>query len=172
VTDIRVGPLSAAHRSQVEDIVRATGVFSEEEVGVALEVFDLGTVQSDYELLGAFHGECLVGYACFGPTPSTDHTYDLYWIAVHPSAQRSGVGATLMTEAERELGARRARLVIIETSSRDDYAPTRRFYEKRGYVEAARLRDFYAPGDDRLVLSKRFGSCDPDGNAAVPSPTA
>jgi hypothetical protein len=48
--------------------------------------------------------------------------------------------------------------MIVETSSRDDYAPTRRFYNKRGYEEAARLRDFYAPGDDRVVLSKRMGA--------------
>jgi ribosomal protein S18 acetylase RimI-like enzyme len=177
VTDLRVSPLSAIHRSRIEEIVRACGVFSDEEVAVALEVFDTATaataaVPADYELLGAFDGDHLLGYACFGPTPSTDRTYDLYWIAVHPDAQRSGVGAALMTEAERQLEARRARLVIIETSSRDDYVPTRRFYEKRGYVEAARLRDFYAPGDDRLVLSKRFGSSGPNGNAAVPSLTA
>jgi hypothetical protein len=46
-------------------------------------------------------------------------------------------------------------MVVIETSSRADYAPTRRFYHKRGYLESARLRDFYAPGDDRVVLTKR-----------------
>ena len=185
MSGIRVASLSASHRSRVEEIVRATRVFSEDEVAVALEVFDaaipadMGHVRSpksavkpDYELLGAFEGDRLLGYACFGPTPSTDRTYDLYWIAVHPAAQRSGVGAALMTEAERQLEERRARLVIIETSSRDDYTPTRRFYEKRGYVEAARLRDFYAPGDDRLVLSKRFGSIDPNGNAAVSPHTA
>jgi ribosomal protein S18 acetylase RimI-like enzyme len=151
---INVGPLSPQHRSRIEAIVRATGVFNEDEIGVALEVFDK---TSEYECLGAFDGDSLVGYVCFGATPSTDRTYDLYWIAVHPEAQRFGVGATLMSEVEQRLWQRRARLVVVETSSRDDYAPTRRFYHKRGYQETARLRDFYAPGDDRVVLTKRVG---------------
>src|SRR5205085_12524048 len=55
-------------------------------------------------------------YACFGPTPATDRTFDLYWIAVHPDAQRSGAGAALMDDVERQLEAR-ARMIVIETSS-------------------------------------------------------
>ena len=110
---------------------------------------------ADYEFLGAFDGDDLLGYACFGPTPSTQGTYDLYWIAVHPAAQRSGAGAALMAEVERQLNERGARMVVVETSSRDDYARTRSFYHKRGYTEAARLRGFYAPNDDRVVLTKR-----------------
>ena len=153
---LTIAPLSPSHRSQIQEIVSATGVFSTEEVGVAIEVFDeRGT---DYEFIGAFDGEELLGYACFGPTPSTAGTYDLYWIAVHPAAQRSGAGAALMAEVERQLNERGARMVVVETSSRDDYAPTRSFYHKRGYTEAARLRGFYAPEDDRVVLTKRVGA--------------
>jgi ribosomal protein S18 acetylase RimI-like enzyme len=151
---IRLSDLQPRHRSDIASIVRATAVFSEEEVAVALELFDEG--QPDYEFVGAFLGDRLIGYACYGLTPATDRTYDLYWIAVHPDAQRTGAGALLMAEVERRLEGRRARLVIVETSSRDDYAPTRRFYEKRGYGEHARLRDFYAAGDDRVILGKRL----------------
>jgi ribosomal protein S18 acetylase RimI-like enzyme len=151
---IRLADLQPSHRSDIASIVRATAVFSEEEVAVALELFDEG--QPDYEFVGALIGDRLVGYACYGLTPATDRTYDLYWIAVHPDAQRTGAGAALMAEVERRLEERRARLVIVETSSRDDYEPTRRFYAKRGYGEHARLRDFYAPGDDRVILGKRL----------------
>jgi len=162
---LTVGSLDSSHRKQLEEIVRATGVFSQAEIDVALELFDdtFGedmvsrvTDSPDYEFVGAFLDGVLVGYACFGSTPSTDRTFDLYWIAVHPRAQRNGAGAALMDEVERVLTERRARLVAIETSSRDDYAPTRRFYHQRGYQEAARLRDFYAPGDDRVVLTRRL----------------
>lgn len=153
-SSLTIAPLSPNHRSKIQEIVSATGVFSGDEVEVALEVFDEAT---DYEFIGAFEGEELLGYACFGPTPSTAGTYDLYWIAVHPAAQRSGAGAALMAEVERQLNERGARMVVVETSSRDDYAPTRSFYHKRGYTEAARLRGFYAPGDDRVVLTKRVG---------------
>lgn len=151
---VHVGPLQPSHRSRIEEIVRSTGVFSDEEIGVALEVFDAAT---DYEFIGAFEADQLVGYVCFGATPSTDRTFDLYWIAVHPDSQRSGIGGVLMSEVERVLRDRRARLVIVETSSREDYSSTRRFYMKRGFQETARLRDFYAPGDDRIVLTKRVG---------------
>lgn len=151
---VHVGPLHPRHRSRIEEIVRATGVFSEDEVRVAVELFD---APDDYEFIGAFEGDQLVGYVCFGSTPSTDRTFDLYWIAVHPDTQRAGIGNALMSELERRLWDRKARLVVVETSSRDAYAPTRRFYQKRGYQETARLRDFYAPGDDRIVLTKRVG---------------
>jgi ribosomal protein S18 acetylase RimI-like enzyme len=184
---VTVGLLNQGHRARLEEIVRATGVFSADEVAVALELFDEASTAemgngkwemgataaseahfpfpnshvrsspSDYEFLGAFDADSLLGFVCFGSTPSTDRTYDLYWIAVHPDAQRLGVGATLMSEVERILWDRRARLIVIETSARDDYAPTRRFYANRGYQETARLRDFYAPGDDRVVLTKRIG---------------
>jgi ribosomal protein S18 acetylase RimI-like enzyme len=195
---ISLGPLQRSHRSQLEEIVRATGVFSEAEVAVALEVFDEAFAGSgkreagsetaaslladrfalpafrfplpDYEFIGAFEEDTLIGYACFGPTPATDRTYDLYWIAVHPKAQRSGAGAALMTEVEWQLEQRGARLVVVETSSRDDYASTRRFYHKRGYNEAARVRDFYSPGDDRVVFSKRLIAARARRRALLPFP--
>jgi ribosomal protein S18 acetylase RimI-like enzyme len=155
---VRLGPLLAGHRAALESIVRATKVFAEDEVAVALELFDdAARGGTDYEFFGAFDGEELVGYACFGATPATDNTFDLYWIAVHPSAQRSGAGGALMEEVERCLQQRRARLLIVETSSRADYAPTRRFYEKRGYQQSASVRDFYSHGDHRVILTKTLG---------------
>jgi ribosomal protein S18 acetylase RimI-like enzyme len=172
---IRVASLEPRHRPQIEAIVRATGVFSTAEVEVALELFDeaIPGPSIDYEFLGAFLGQTLVGYACFGSTPGTDRTFDLYWIAVHPDAQRTGAGSVLMTSVERRLEERRARMLIIETSSRDDYAPTRRFYHKRGYEEAARLRDFYDMGDDRVILTRRLtGGSAPAAPGSNPQPSS
>jgi len=156
----------------VEDILQTTAVFSSDEVNVALELFDetygaaaasAGALSSDsaagndYTFVGAFTPDDeLAGYACYGPTPGTDRTFDLYWIAVDPRRHGTGSGTAILTEVERSLEAQRARVLIVETSSRSDYAPTRRFYERRGYEVAARLRDFYAPGDDRVIFSKRF----------------
>jgi ribosomal protein S18 acetylase RimI-like enzyme len=115
-----------------------------------------------YAFLGAFTPDDeLVGYACYGPTPDTDRTFDLYWIAVDPGAQGGGGGTQLLTEVERRLRGENARMLIVETSSRSEYASTRHFYEKRGYAEAARVREFYAPLDDRIIFTKRFHS--PEG---------
>ena len=174
---MHVGDLSAAHRDRLGVILHATGVFRADEVDVALELFDatfpaLRTPSppappagSDYTFLGAFTPEDeLVGYACYGPTPGTDRTYDLYWIAVDPASQRAGIGTILLDEVERRLQGQHARLLVIETSSRSDYARTRAFYGRRGYVDTARVREFYAPGDDRIILTKRFHS--PTGRGA------
>jgi D-alanine-D-alanine ligase len=175
----RVEPLSAAHRERIARILDATGVFRSEEIDVALELFDetfprdarpltdaataaasrndAPPTDSSYAFLGAFTPEDeLVGYACYGPTPDTDRTYDLYWIAVDPAAQGTGGGTRLLTEVERRLEGLNARMLVVETSSRPEYAPTRAFYERRGYAEAARIREFYAPGDDRVIFTKRF----------------
>jgi ribosomal protein S18 acetylase RimI-like enzyme len=174
---IFVGDMTAKYRDRVREILVATGVFREEEISVAIELFDSafghqsGTesahpvftnetpVSSDYFFLGAFTpDEELAGFACYGPTPGADRTYDLYWIAVHPAAQGTGSGTILLNEVERRLKGQDARLVVVETSSRSDYSNTRRFYLRRGYVEAARARDFYAPADDRITFTKRLQS--------------
>jgi ribosomal protein S18 acetylase RimI-like enzyme len=154
-----VGPLRRDHRDPVRALLEATGAFRAGEIDVALELFDdgVGREATDYRHLGVFDDAgTLAGYACYGPTPGTDGTFDLYWIAVHPAHHGRGAGSRLLDAVERRLRDARARLLVIETSSRDDYASTRRFYERRGYVEAARIVDFYAPGDDRLTCCKRI----------------
>ncbi len=173
---MRLAPLRPEHRPRIEELLIGTAAFSTEEVAVALEVFDAChperaichpersegsapglSARPDYECIGAFaEGDTLVGYVCFGPTPATDGTYDLYWLAVDAAAQRRGVGRALVRWVEQELGVRGARLLVVETSSRADYSHTREFYARGGYTEAARVRDFYAPADDRIILTTRL----------------
>ena len=150
---VRLGALQRTHRGRLREILDATAAFRPDEVTMALELFD-ESVEGDYEFVGGFDDESLVAYACFGATPGTDRTYDLYWIAVHPSAQRHGSGSQLLAEVERRLQERGGRLLVVETSSRDEYAATRRFYVARGYREVARMRDFYALKDDRVIYTK------------------
>ena len=73
----------------------------------------------------------LAGWICWGPTPCTVGTWDLYWIAVDPALQGAGSATLLVDEMERRL-AGQARLVVVETAGRADYAPTRAFYEAAG----------------------------------------
>ena len=165
--DIRLGQLRPHDRERIAELLVSTRVFAADEVEVALQLFDLGVADGsrggaddahvpDYEFTGAFAGERLIGYACVGPTPATDGTFDLYWLAVDPAAQGKGVGRALVREVERELRARGGRLLLVETSSRPDYENTRAFYARCGYTEAARIRDFYAPADDRIMLTTRL----------------
>ena len=195
---IVVGPLAASHRERVAEILRGTENFREEEVDVALELFDESFAGEDYVLCGAFAEQqgtgdrglgtgavtfrpdtstpspqspvpspLLVGFACYGPSMGTDRTFDLYWIAVDRAAQGTGCGTVLLSDVERRLEALHARMLVVETSSRSDYTATRGFYLKRGYVEAARVREFYAPDDDRIILTKRLAGSPRQGWGAV-----
>jgi ribosomal protein S18 acetylase RimI-like enzyme len=147
-------PVGRAHRARLEQLTRATGLFREEEVATAVELLDESAGDDDYRFLGAFDGELLIGYACFGPTPGTEATYDLYWIVVDRPRQGSGIGSQLLAEVEQRLTTDDARLIVVETSSRADYAPTRGFYEARGYTRTATIPEYYAPGDDLVVFTK------------------
>lgn len=148
-------PVGRAHRARLEQLTRDTGLFREEEVATAVELLDesLGG-DEDYRFLGAFEDERLVGYACWGPTPGTEGTSDLYWIVVDHERQGRGIGSQLLMEVERRLMADGSRLVVVETSSRSDYRPTRGFYEARGYTRAATIPAYYAPGDDLVIYTK------------------
>jgi ribosomal protein S18 acetylase RimI-like enzyme len=189
---LRVGALRAGHRPRLARILRDTRVFRPDEIDVALELFDetfgdapasagarsaptsraadgetpwssAASPDDDYLFLGAFTPQDeLVGYACYGATPATDRTFDLYWIAVDPAAQGAGGGSQLLAEVERQVTGMNARMLVVETSSRSEYAPTRGFYERRGFTEAARIRNFYAPADDRIIFTKRVHAA-PDG---------
>lgn len=148
-------PVERAHRARLEALVRGTGLFREAEVATALELFDeaLGG-DDDYRFLGAFDGDDLTGYACFGPTPDTLGTYDLYWIAVDRARQSEGIGTQLVQAVEQTVSAGGGRLIVVETSSRDDYNPTRAFYEARGFGRTATIPGYYAPGDDLVIYVK------------------
>jgi GNAT superfamily N-acetyltransferase len=149
--------LNASDRGRIEEITRAVGLFREDEIPVALEVFDeavrTSSPDAPYVALGADVDGRLAGWICWGPTPCTLGTYDLYWMAVDPSVQGSGIGTALITEMERNLTGT-ARLIVVETAGRPDYSATRAFYEARGYRATATIPEFYGPGDDQVVYVK------------------
>ena len=166
---MHIGRLRIGDRARLAELLVDTGAFHAEEVNVALSLFDLTHGENgsgaddapvDYEFVGAFDGDRLVGYACYGATPATEGTYDLYWLAVDPAMQGRGVGRALVREVETKLAGMGGRLLVVETSSRPDYDGTRKFYARSGYVEAARVRDFYAPADDRILLTTRLTTRD------------
>jgi len=161
-----VRPLRRGDRSSLERILRHTRVFLEMEVQCALELIDVyldNAEQKDYVLACAVdESDQPRGYVCYGPAPLTAGTYDLYWIAADPAWHGRGVGSLLMEYVERQVcdtassAAERARLLIIETSSLPRYESARRLYSRHHYHEVARISDFYADGDDRVIYAKRF----------------
>lgn len=147
----------AADVAALREVVAATNVFYREERAIALELLverlRRGT-KSGYSFFFAEQGGRLVGYCAWGPVPLTAKSYDLYWIAVTPAAQGRGVGRELLRLAERAVARKGGGNLYIETSSRRVYDRTRRFYRDARYRTVARLRDFYAPGDHKVMFCK------------------
>ncbi len=147
-------------RDAVADIVAQVGNFTKAEIACALELVDIyltDGAQQDYRADVALdRSEQVRGYTCWGPTPMTRGTYDLYWIATHPAVQGLGFGRSLVAHVEARVRDERGRLLVIETSSKESYGNTVGFYRRLGYEEASRIRDFYATGDDKLIFVKRF----------------
>lgn len=154
----RLRHLTSADVERVLELTRATNVFRPDELLIAEEVVREAAKppaegEPPYFALGAEVDGTLVGWICWGRTPCTEGTWDLYWLAVDPAAHGSGIGTALVEEMERRLSGL-ARLISVDTSGRVDYGPTRAFYTARGYVAVARVPDFYAPGDDQVIFTK------------------
>jgi len=147
----------ARDRDRVREITLATGMFHAPEVAVAVELVDdrlaKGT-RSDYHFLFADAPQGTLGYACYGWNSMTQSSWELYWIAVDPSAQGHGIGRRLLDIVERDVAARGGSRLYVETSGRTAYVPTRAFYLARGYAVGAELPHFYAPDDGKVIFVK------------------
>lgn len=145
-------------KSILKKIIKAQEHFRLAEIQVAQEIIDLAlkqTAEEDYIIrLVEGDDEEVMGYICYGKAPLTDAVYDLYWIVVHPAFQNQGAGSFLLDYAQQDLRRRGARLLLVETSSLPAYAHPRGFYQKHGFQEIARVKDYYSPGDDKIIFGK------------------
>ena len=163
-----IRPLVAADRSGVFRILENAGNFTPAEVGIALELIDEWLELGEHSgyltyVLEARDPEKseVLGYVCFGPTPLTESTFDLYWIAVDKSKHRGGVGKRLLKFSEEEVVRRGGKMLLIETSSQETYGGTIQFYERTGYDLVGKIPEYYKPGDDKLIFAKRLVSAVP-----------
>lgn len=147
-------------RETVRRLVESTGVFSSIEVDVAVELVDdrlKRGVQSDYRFVFAEQEGRTVGYTCYGPIALTTASFDLYWITVDKELHGRKLGRVLLERTEELIHEAGGRQVYIETSNKHQYAPTRGFYLRCGYEQAALLKDFYGPEDDKVIYAKGLG---------------
>jgi len=161
--EVHIRKLEPGDRPFIEKMVISTGKFSDVEVATALELVDealsRGEEESGYLFAVLEYGKehrVAEGYACYGPVPLTLGTYDLYWIVVNPVSQGKGLGSHLLKYVGTDVLKRGGRMILIETSSQETYGATIRFYEHSGYHLAARIRNFYRVGDDKLIFQKEL----------------
>ena len=154
VNNIR--PMLKPDKPALMRILRDTPEFKPIEVEVDEERIDAyleSPADSGYFVLIAESGS-LAGYICYGPTPLTEGTWDIYWMAVAQDKRGQGIGGALLKAAEVKIKETQGRLSVIETSTMLSYENTRRFYLGQGYETIAIIPDFYAPGDGKLILIK------------------
>src|SRR5436190_3955736 len=153
------GPLIA----MVSESWNGVQTFRPDEISCASELLDAALARAEgntYEVLVADEGVGdapagpPVGYVCFGQTPMTETTFDLYWLVVSAAHRGRGLGRALVVAFEDHLRARGARTVRVETSSLEGQGGASRFYDGTGYRRAGVIPDFYRPGDDLLIFAK------------------
>ncbi len=143
-------------------IVSSSGFFSPEEADMAVELlqeYEAKGEQSGYSFVFAdtLNAET-VGYGCYGPIACTQNRFDLYWIAMSETHRGQGLGKALLRAIEQAALTDGCHRLYVETSMRLQYTPTRRFYEKNGYLRDVVQWDFYKPGEDKIIYFKDFPS--------------
>lgn len=141
----------------VREILHSGGFFYDFEIAVAIELVEEtleSDGESDYHFLFAELDGTTIGYTCFGHIACTKHSWDLYWIGAHNDSRGSGLGKKLMNETENIIRTLGGKAIYIETSSREKYLPTQKFYDSCGCELIASIKDFYDEGDDKMIYKR------------------
>lgn len=100
----------------------------------------------------------IVGVSGYGRDRSREvaGVYWLGWTYVNPYFRGRGFGARLLhvvVEHVRRFGARK---LYLSTSTLESFRAAVGFYERVGFVEEGRLRDYYRDGEDQLIMGLRL----------------
>lgn len=148
-----IRPTTADDIGPLQDVLDATGLFPPELLPDMLRDFLEGAAEGALWLTAEIDGQGS-GFCFAAPEPLTNGTWNMRAIAVLPAVQGRRLGAGLVAAMEQALLRQGSRILIVDTSGTEAYARTRRFYHRLGYTEAARIRDFWDAGDDKVVFWK------------------
>lgn len=147
--------LISSDESLMQTLLHDIELFTQEEIDVVNELLGVylhQADQKDYHFFGHENEQgALVSFICFGPTPMTENTFDLYWIGTHPQMRGKGLAVKLIDHMKQAMIKAKAKLIRVETSSKELYASTQAFYDRLNFIEAARIKDFYHDGDDLIT---------------------
>ena len=152
MTETHIAPLAQTDLAELQNVVSATGLFP---VEMLPEMTAAAFAGEDPALWLVAHIEgAAVGFAYTVPEDFADGTWNMLALAVAPRLQGRGVGAALVAATENKLREDGQRILIVDTSGMDAFARTRVFYAQCGYDREARIRDFWAEGDDKVTFRK------------------
>ena len=157
---MKIRSLILKDRTRLHSMLIDSDAFTAEEIDVAIELIDTvlkDESQKDYKI------DCMVddqdqpvGYICYGPTPMTQGTFDLYWIVVDPNFQGKGIGSKLLDFLTEVVRGKGGGMILADTSTIPQYEKTKNFYIQNGFQEVAKVPDYYYPGNDRVTFCKRI----------------
>ncbi len=136
----------------LKDVLDTTGLFPSDMLSDMLAPALAGETEAFW--LTCRHGGKAVGFCYIAPEEFTDGTWNMLALAVHPDFQGNGIGAALVRAAELHLRDKGQRILVVDTSGSNDFSLARKFYAQSGYEEEARIRDFWADGDDKVIFRK------------------
>lgn len=148
-----IRPVKSDDLSELQHVIKETGLFPPEMLEQMMK-----PMLTDSECLDIWrayeNNNVVIAVALCEPDRIAYGTWNLLALAVLPEFQGSGIGSLIVKHVEDVLRTQGQRILIIETSGLSEFSKTRSFYEKIGYVQEARIRDFYEPGDDKIVFWK------------------
>jgi ribosomal protein S18 acetylase RimI-like enzyme len=151
---LSVGPAGREDMPAIARIASATGLFPPEMLDDMIAGY-LNNTKQDLWFVGVDE-DGLVAFGFCEPERLTSGTWNLLAIGVLPERQGNGVGARMMAYLENRLAEQGERILLVETMGTPELQLTRDFYLKNGYIEEARIREFYEAGADKVVFWKHL----------------
>lgn len=149
-----IRPVAFEDTKAVLELAGSSGLFSpdeQEEISARLHAY---FQDQNGSLWIAYEEQKLEGIAYCVQEPMTHGTWNILMLLVREASQGRGAGTALIQQTQRLLAEHNARMLIVETSGTEGFESTRRFYTKSGFVEVARIPNFYDAGDDKIIFSK------------------
>lgn len=148
------------------EILRASGQFDDEALGFVEQTLVQHLTSPGPEIWLTAEEGAPVGVAYCAPEPVSPGVWNLLMLWLRTDRLGGGFGTALVQQVEALLQRQGARLLLVETSSLPAFESARAFYARRGFVHEATLRDYYAEGDDKLILTRKLSTT----ASAPPSP--
>ena len=155
MTDASVRGARSADFPALAAVAAATGMFSPEEMDFlqASMARHFEAPEEGHRWTVLHRRDAVIGAAYLAPE-MPEGVFNLLFIGVLPEHRRAGGATALLADAEAHLRAVGARLLVVDTSSLPRFAPARALYARHGHDEEARIRDWWAPGDDKVTFRK------------------
>ena len=150
---IEIRPIATEDLPALKAVIEASELFPSEMLDEMMSDYFANDESKDIWLTSTVADRPVAISYC-APEKMTEGTWNLYLIAVHPDNRGKGIGTAMVQHIEQMLSVRGERILLVETSGLEDFAKTRSFYQRCGYEEEARIREFYQAGEDKIVFRK------------------